>query len=88
MAGHRSNQIRVFDLFVQVANEGAASHVAGCYLIDGAFHLQMGKRVNDRDDTVDTCLGQYLTDGIIVLEIDVLGKQHLALTAVQAFNDE
>ena len=47
----------------------------------------MGKRVNDRDDAVDTCLGQYLTDGIIVLKIDVLGKQHLALIAVQAFND-
>ena len=87
MAGHRSNQIRVFNLFVQVADEGAASHVAGRYLIDGAFHLLMGKRVNDRNNAVDTCLGQYLTDGIIVLEIEVLGKQHLALVAVQAFND-
>ena len=56
--------------------------MAGRYLIDGSLHLLMGKRVNDRDDAFDTSLGQYLTDGIIVLEIEVLRKQRLTFTAV------
>jgi len=54
VAAEGSNQIRVLDLFVEVTDKAAASHVGGCYFVERADFLFAGGGIIYYDRTGDS----------------------------------
>ena len=67
MAGEGGDDVRVLDFLIEIADEGAAGHVAGGNLADRSLVLLSGERVDDGDHPVDADNAEYLADALVVL---------------------
>lgn len=59
----------VFELLVNIADEGATSHVAACNLVDWTYLLLTREGVADNNITSHPSASEYLFDSIIILLI-------------------
>ena len=66
MTGEGADQVRVLDLFVEVADKAAASQVGGCNFIERADFLFAGGWIIDYDRTGKSGGKEHLLDGDIV----------------------
>ena len=66
MAAEGSNQIRVLDLFVEVADKAAAGQVGGCDFVERADFLFAGGGIIYYDRTGKSDGKEHLLDGDIV----------------------
>ena len=67
MAGEGGDDVRVLDFLIEIADEGAAGHVAGGYFADRLLVLLPGERIDDCHHPVDTHNAQHLADALVVL---------------------
>lgn len=66
MAGEFADEVRVFDLLVEVADEGASCHVAGADLVEVALLGLTGSLIQDCDNSVDSGGVEGFLDEVIV----------------------
>ena len=66
VAAEGADQVRVFDLLVEVADKAAAGQVGGCDFVERADFLLAGGWVIDYDRTGKACSKEHLLDGGIV----------------------
>ena len=67
MAAEGADQVRVFDLFVEVADKAAAGQVGGCDFVERVDFLLTGGWIIDYDRTGKVCSKEHLLDCDIVL---------------------
>ena len=67
VAAEGADQVRVFDLFVEVADKAAASQVGGCDFVERADILLAGGWIIDYDRKGKACSKEHLLDCDIVL---------------------
>ena len=76
MARERTDEVRIFHLIIKIADEGAASHVAGCDIVDMADDFFVGFRVDDNDLASDSGKCEHGLDILVVLLLSDERKQH------------
>ena len=67
VAAEGANEVRVLDLFVEVADKAAAGQVGGCDLVERADYLLTGGWIIDYDRTSKAGVKKHLLDCNIVL---------------------
>ena len=77
----------ILDLFVKIADEGTAGHMAACDFVYWALFFFAGELVQGGDKADDTGLFQDLLNRVIVILAGNEGKQLLA-RAVLVFGDD
>ena len=71
-----ADEVRVFDLFVEVADKAAAGQVGGCDFVERADFLFAGGWIIDYDRTGKAGGKEHLFDGDIVLLLRDQGGVH------------
>ena len=66
MTSEGRDEVRVLDQLVDVADEGAASHVAAGDLVDRNLHLRPGHCVEFGDKVCDPCLLEDCLDADVI----------------------
>ena len=87
MAGELADEVRVFDLLIQVADEGAAGHMRTGDVADGVLLGLLGPGVDDSDDTVDTGLLEGGADEVVELAGAEIGEDGASVRAFVALQD-
>ena len=67
MAAEGTDQVRILDLFVEVADKTAAGQMGGCDFVERADFLFAGGWIIDYDRTGKACSEEHLLDRDIIL---------------------
>ena len=87
MAAEGADQVRILDLFVEVADEAATSEVGGSDFVERADLLLAGCGVIDHYRTGKTCSKEHLFDGDVVFLLRDERKQGISRKVFIPFKD-
>ena len=87
VSGDFGNQIRIFQLLVEIPNQNAAGHVRAGNFPDRVLLLLSGQRIDDRYFPVYAGKPQHLLDVPIVILSASEGKEAVTLDVWVAFQD-
>ncbi len=87
VAGELTDEIGVFHLLIEVADEGTAGHVRAGNVADRMLLRLLGPRVDDGHDTVDACLLQRLADKVVEFAGAVEGEDGTLVLSFVALQD-